>query len=495
MLHTTFVRHGNWLSFVAGLALPFAFAPFGQFWLVPLLLALLVATWDEATPRQAAWRGFLFGFGAFLFGTHWLYVSLHVFGKAPLLLAIPLMAALMALMAAYTAAVGYLVTRFVPRGGWRWLIAIPATWVLAEWLRSWVLTGFPWLSLGYTTTDSPLAGWIPLGGVFAASLAMAVSAGAIRALFEPRLRLLAAAVLLSMWAGGFALQQVAWTNATERELQVSLIQGAIPQDRKWLPEELIPTMRLYRDRTVENWDSDLIVWPEAAIPAWRSSLSEFFDSMREQGQQTDTGIVVGVIEYDLDDNAAYNGVVGLDETVTTYYKRHLVPFGEYFPVPSFIREWMRLQSLPHSDYTPGGDDQSPLLVAGEPIAASICYEDVFGNELRMMLPAATLLVNVSNDAWFGESIAPHQHLQIARVRAIEAGRYLLRSTNTGLTAVIGPRGHIESQIPQFETTVLTTRVRPFTGATPYVRFGDWPVVVLVLAGMVVAGLGARRSRA
>ncbi|NNF60794.1 MAG: apolipoprotein N-acyltransferase, partial [Gammaproteobacteria bacterium] len=438
-------RYGAWLAFAAGLPVPLAFSPFDSYLLLPLLLACLLWLIDDVTPRVAAWRGWLFGAGAFLTGTYWLYVSIHVFGEAPLVLALLLMAALMAFMACYSALACYVAARYAPAGALRWLAAFPACWVLAEWLRGWFLSGFPWLSLGYSTTSSMLAGYIPLGGIFAASAAVAVSAGALRTLAggDIRERVVAVGLLAATWAFGWWSQQVPWTDAAEDTLTVSIVQGAIPQDRKWLPEELVPTMRLYRDLTRQHWDSDLVIWPEAAIPALRVSLVDYYAKIALEGEAYDTEIVTGTIEYDPVTNSYYNGVIALRGSQNVYHKRHLVPFGEYFPVPGFVREWLRLRNLPYSDYTSGGDDQRPLQVAGQKIAPSICYEDVFGNEQRLMLPEATLLVNVSNDAWFGTSIAPHQHMQIARARAIETGRYLLRATNTGVSAVIAPDGRIE----------------------------------------------------
>ena len=481
-------RHGGWLAFAAGLLVPLTFAPFNLYLLLPLLLAALYWLLDDVAPRKAALRGWLFGLGAFVGGTYWLYVSLHVFGKAPLPLALALMAALMAMMAAYTALLAYCVARFIPAGPLRWMAALPAGWVLVEWLRGWLLSGFPWLSIGYTATDSALAGWIPIGGIFAASAAVAFSGGAVRALFfaDTRARVVALLGIAAVWLGGWFLQGVVWTDAAADAVRVSIVQGAVPQDRKWLPEELIPTMRLYREHTRQNWDSDLIIWPEAAIPALRSSLIDYYADIYGEGLQHDTAIVTGIIEYDDASGRYYNGVLALNGADNVYRKRHLVPFGEYFPVPGFVREWLRLRNLPYSDYTAGDDDQSPLEAAGLKIAPSICYEDVFGNELRAMLPEATLLANVSNDAWFGESIAPHQHLQIARVRAIEAGRYLLRATNTGISAVIGPDGRVEQTIPQFQTRVLTADVLPYTGATPYVIIGDSAIVLLSALVAVLA---------
>ncbi len=486
--------YGGWIAFAAGLPLPLAFAPFGLHLLAPLLVAVLVWLWDDVTPRVAARRGWLFGFAAFLTGTHWLYVSLHVFGKAPLSLALPLMALLMAFMACYYALLGYGIARFSPRGPSRWLLAVPAGWALAEWLRGWFLSGFPWLSLGYSATDSPLAGWMPLGGVFAASLGVALAAGALRTLVEPvpRWRFAAVGVLALVFGGGWLAQQQSWTRPAGDELQVAVVQGAVPQDRKWLPEELVPTMRLYRELTRRHVEgTDLVIWPEAAIPALRSSIMDYLADLNLDMQREGSALVLGTIEYDRDTREYHNGVTALGDSPGTYHKRHLVPFGEYFPVPGFVREWLRLRNLPYSDYTPGDDDQRPLEAGGAKIAPSICYEDVFGNEQRSMLPEATLLVNVSNDAWFGESIAPHQHMQIARVRAIEAGRYLVRATNTGISAIIAPDGRIEATVPQFETRALQAPVRQYTGSTPYVVAGDWGVVLLAAA---MAGVAVRRRR-
>lgn len=488
-------RLAGWLALAGGLLLPLAYAPFHLSPLAPLCVACLFALWDGVSPAAAARRGFLFGFGAFLTGTYWTYTSLHVFGKAPLFVALPLVVSLMALMAAYVALAGWLANRIDPRPGLRrWLLVLPSCWALVEWLRGWLFSGFPWLSLGYSQSDTPLGGLAPVAGVFAVSWAVAFTAGALRALLAGprRRRALAAAAIVGVWVIGAGLRGVPWTRPAGEPIEVSIIQAAVSQDRKWEPEELLPTMRLYRDLTRRHWSSDLIIWPEAAIPALRVRLRDYFAALREEAQRHEADLLAGVIEYRPDTEQYLNGLMSLRSEGGTYYKRHLVPFGEYFPVPSFVRDWMRLRNLPYSDYSRGAADQEPLRVAGQRVAASICYEDLFGAELIYALPAATMLVNVSNDAWFGNSVAPHQHLQIARLRALESGRDMARATNTGISAVIGADGRVRARIPQFETHVLTATVQPREGATPYALAGDVPVVAWSLALLAVAVTLRRR---
>jgi apolipoprotein N-acyltransferase len=306
--------------------------------------------------------------------------------------------------------------------------------------------------------------------------------------------------LAVIWIAGLAARGERWTAPQERTLSVALLQGAITQDLKWKPEQLTSTLDLYARLTVQNLGADLIVWPEAAVPTLIEYVSSYVDDVRHVSVARGSTVVLGILRGvpGAGDDAFQNAVVALTDPVQTYVKRHLVPFGEYFPVPPFIRSWMRLMSLPYTDALPGARDQPPLTAAGQRIAVTICYEDVFGAEQLHYLPEATLLVDVSNDAWFGDSLAPHQHLQIAQVRAAEAGRYLLRATNTGVTAVIDDRGNVEQTLPQFKPAVLKATVRGFDGATPYARVGNWLVVLLALGAVLtqwpqLAAFVARRT--
>jgi apolipoprotein N-acyltransferase len=467
------------LALALGMLLPLAFAPFDVRPLAPLCLAGLFLLWEDERPRVAAAQAFCFGFGAFLVGLHWLYISLHTFGKAPLVVALPLMLALIAVLAGYLAALGYLVNRWFPtRGLVRWLLVLPAAWCLVEWLRGWVLGGFPWLAIGYSQIDTPLAGLAPVAGVYALSFVAALTAGALVALVRGSTlqRTAGVALVAILWLASGALRAHEWTQSSGPRVSVALVQGGITQDRKWLPEELEPTKALYQALTEEHLDAELIVWPEAAVPQLLDELGDYlgpiFDDVRERGH----AILLGAVEYDAAADKYYNSVIGYDGTLSRYRKRHLVPFGEFFPVPAFVRQWLRLMSLPYTDFARGDPGQAPLALDGQHIGVSICYEDAFGEELIGVLDRATLLANVSNDAWFGGSVAPHQHLEIARMRALEAGRYLVRVTNTGVTAVIAANGAVEQRIPQFDPGVLEGSVQPRTGLTPYARTGNVVIV-------------------
>jgi len=473
--------------------LPLGFAPFRFPVLIPLSVAVLWFLWEDRRPRAAAWIGFAWGAGAFLTGTYWLYISIHVFGQAPVFLAVLLMLGLVAIMAVYPALIGYAVSRWVPGGPVRWLLVLPGIWVLVEWLRGWLFTGFPWLGLGYGMVDGPLRGFAPLLGVHGVSLATAEIAGCLVAVFagRRRARLLAATLIAVVVIVGQVLTTVHWTRPGDRPLRVALIQGAVPQELKWLPEQRQPTKDLYMDLTRAELDRDLVVWPEAAIPALVSEEIDYLEAVSAEARSAGATVVLGMLEQDPGDGRYFNSLLVLGDQQAEYRKRHLVPFGEYFPVPDLVREWMRLLSLPYSDITPGPAHQAPLPVAGSLAAPSICYEDAFGAEQLDFLPEAGLLLNVSNDAWFGDSIAPHQHLQIARMRSLETGRYLLRATNTGISAVISPDGEVIARSPQFATHVLRADIRPYLGATPYVRMGNAAVVTVALLMVCFARLRRR----
>lgn len=475
MLAGVLARRGRWLVLPAGAALPLAFAPFGWWWLAPLLLAVLFLAWEGQPARERMVRGFWFGAGSFATGTYWVYISIHDYGGASPPFAAAAVVALVLLMALYPGLAGG-ATALLPRSGpWsRLTLGMPACWTVVEWVRGWLFTGFPWLSVGYGQIDGPLAGYAPVAGVHGVTLAAAVLGGALAALLAApgRDRWLAAATVVLVPAAALGLGQVEWTQPTATELRIALLQGGIGQERKWRPEERASTLELYQGMTVDLEDVDLVVWPEAAVPALAHEESAFLSGIAELGKARGMQVLIGVVTYDFGTGAFHNSLLSLGPDEGLYHKRHLVPFGEFFPVPGFVRDMLRLMNLPYQDITPGARRQPLLTAGGVSLAPTICYEDVFGAELRDFLPAAGLLINVSNDGWFGDSIAPHQHLEMARMRALEAGRYLLRSTNTGISAVLAPDGTVVARGPQFQPAVLTGTVRAHAGATPYVRFGN-----------------------
>jgi len=498
---------GRWAEAAAvagGALLSFAFAPFDLWPLAILAPALLFELWQGAAPRRAAWLGFLFGAGTFGAGTWWLYISIHGFGGAPVWLSVLLIVALVAIMAAWQALQGYLAARLLPAAGARrWLLGLPALWLLIEWWRGWFLSGFPWLSLGYAPTDTPLAALAPVGGVYLLSAILALGAGAVVALVRGGrgARVAALAVLALPWLAALALGQHRWTEADGAPVTVAVAQGAVPQDLKWQVENRLPTRELYRGLNERLLGTRLIVWPEAAIPELANDAQAYLRQVYAESQAHGSDILMGVVRGDGWDEQQrdyanyYNSILALGNQVAFYDKRHLVPFAEFFPVPAFVRRWLRLLSLPYSDFTRGKEGQPALAVGGLKVAPTICYEDAFGAAQLAVLRDANVLVNVTNDAWFGRSPARFQHFQIARLRALETGRYLVRAANDGVSAIVGPQGEVLARAAEYRPTVLQGTVQPLRGLTPYARVGNVPVVLAGLLAAFAAVLAGRRRGA
>ena len=480
----------------AGAVLPVAFAPLQWFWVAPISLSVFFYLVERQRPWDGWWIGACYGWSSFLFGTSWVYVSVREFGQAPLPVALLVTVGMVAILGLYAAIIGYVGNRFFVRlGHYRLLLVWPALWILGEWLRARLLSGFGWLSIGYSQSDTVLNGYAPVVGVLGISLVVAFSAGALVLLLcRPCLRHgVPLGIAALMWLAGVGLQTAVWTQPRAESVSVSLVQGAIPQDEKWLPQSRAPTLALYAELTQPELGRDIIIWPEAAIPDLYHRVEPYLARIEAAALARNSVVLLGILRDD-PDSTFQNTVVALDGERSSYVKRHLVPFGEYFPVPAFVRRWMRLMSLPYTDAEPGKADQPPLRAGGELLGVTICYEDVFGAEQLAFARDASILVNVSNDAWFGDSIAPHQHLQIARLRAAEAARYLLRATNTGISAVIDPQGKIVAQSPQFQAAVLRAEVTGTDGRTPYARFSDWPTLLLCAAMLLAAVTRQRISR-
>jgi apolipoprotein N-acyltransferase len=475
------------LALSSGALLPLAYAPFNYFFLAPLLVAVLFWIWSGAGPRTAFWSGLGFGLGWFTAGTYWTYISVRQFGGAPIVLSVAAMVGLALILAAFVAVAGWAAVRWLnARGALGRLLVLPAVWMLAEWCRGWMFTGFGWLAVGYSQTDSWLMGWAPVFGLPGMNLMVAVTAGVILSglLGTAGERRVALGIFVAVWAGGYVLTGWRWTQPKSQLVTVALAQGAIGQDLKWNPELYALSLATYRELTARGVGKDIIVWPEVAIPNLYSAARAYVDDIRELAASGGSTVLLGILHQNEGDIEPQNVLVALTDEPQFYVKRHLVPFGEYFPVPGFAREWLRLLDLPYTDLQAGDADQPLLEVAGEKIAVTICYEDVFGSEQLEFLPEASLLVNVSNDAWFGDSIAADQHLQIARMRAAEAGRYMLRATNTGISAVIDPRGRVVNRAPEFEAFLIEDSVQGYTGRTPYAYWRDYPVLAAALLALL-----------
>ena len=476
------------LAAAAGTLAVGGYAPFYWYPLSLFGLAALFALWRGVAPGCAALLGFAWGLGFFGFGVSWVYVSLTEFGGMPVWMGAVGVTLFCALLAAYPALVGWFYARFCARAP-AWL-ALPALWALAEWLRGWLFTGFPWLQSGYSQIpDSPLAAYAPVLGVLGVGLAASLSAAWLVALAAGPHRLRAALGLGLVWVLAAALGQVQWTHPVGAPVRVALLQGDVAQTMKWQPGQVRASLERYLD-LARSSSAPLVILPETALPVfWRDLPDEYREAYaalaRARGGEVVAGVVTGT-----PDGAYYNSVVSLGAgPAQVYSKHHLVPFGEYIP-PGFawIVRWLH---IPLSDFTPGPARQAPIAAAGQKLAMNICYEDAFGREVVRQLPAATALVNVSNDAWFGHSLAPWQHAQMSQARALETGRMALRATNTGVTAVIGRHGEILAHLPEFTQGVLEAQLQGYGGATPYVRWGDGAALALAV---LMLGLACLRRR-
>ncbi|WP_034619279.1 apolipoprotein N-acyltransferase [Chitinibacter tainanensis] len=466
------------------------FAPLGQFWLLPLsLVAWLLGIQHAGSTRQALVYGLSWGLGYFLANASWVYISLHTHGGMPVWMAalctfgFALFLALFPMLAAGLA--------------WRWpagkalklaLIA-PTLFVLSEWIRGWIFTGFPWASLGGSQLAT-LGGFYPLIGSYGVGWLLAIASGLVLA----ELRL-GASLVFALLSTSALLQQIQWTQPTGAPLRVSLLQGNIPQSMKWSQAAYLDSLNIYRDLTQQS-QGQLIVFPETAIPAFFGAIPDWYlDDLRALAHQRQASIIFGTATSSADGQQHFNAAVDLAQpTRTPYAKYHLVPFGEYIPARELFGVFYRYLNMPLVGLSPGAPVQPPFALQGGQIAANICYEDAFGNEIRRNAINATLLVNLTNMAWFDGSWAAEQHAEMARARALENGRYLIRATNTGKTAIINPRGELVSSLPAQTRGVLNGTVRHQIGTTPYQRWGDTPVIVGWALALLALALYTYRQR-
>ncbi len=490
------------LAFVLGAVTVAGHAPFYIFPLPVAALAVLFTLWQRAAnARAAALIGFAYGLGLFLSGVSWVYVSLHEFGAMPAPLAGLATFLFCAFIALLPAAAGYASARFNAPAALKLGLAVPAIWTLSEWVRGWIFTGFPWLAAGYSQVpSSPLAGYAPVLGIYGVTLATAASAGLLVVLCQrvslfiphpssliPRIVLHPSAFcLLAIWFAGFGLKQIEWTEPVGEPVTVSLLQGNIAQDLKWSAEGVQAALRAYQVLAGAS-PGRLVILPETALPLFLDQVPpDYLAGLAAIARRNGGDLLVGVPER-LASGEYYNSVISLGTAPgQTYRKSHLVPFGEFIPLRPVLGWIVGVLAIPLQDFSRGGEDQQPLAVAGQRVAVNVCYEDAFGEEIIRQLPQATLLVNVSNVAWFGRSIAPQQHLQISQARALETGRTMLRATNTGVTAVINARGEVVAAAPEYTTAAVTHAVQGYGGATPYVRMGNAAMLALCLVLLGIA---------
>lgn len=467
---------------VLGALMPFGLAPL-SWWPVSLLaIALLSLLLAHETPRRSGRLAWCFGIGLWLHGANWLLVSMHVYGNTSWPVSLLLLAFVACGMGLLFLPIGWLIGHLQTPAA-RWL-ALPALLVTGEWVRSWLLTGFPWLMQGYGFIDTPLSGWAPMAGIYGVSLAAALTATSLPRLFQGRAAAMQALVLVALlWGAGAWLQTRSWTSIDREDpVTVSLVQGNIPQESKWALEWRDKTVKIYRDLSASEWGRDLVLWPEAAIPMFAheasDTLADIENDALKGGSAFVTGIPFATWNRGRTEVLMYNSIAAMGDGFGIYHKQQLVPIGEYIPFEAWLRGAIPFFNLPMSSFSWGPRDQRPLYVKAHSLAPFICYEIAYPSLVQRMSVPADILATISNDGWFGTSIGPDQHFEMVRMRAKETGRYLVRATNNGITAIIDDHGQVVSQAPRFQRTVLRGEIWPARGLTPWQRWGVTPVLVL-----------------
>ncbi len=482
------------IAAIAGGSYSLGFAPV-DFW--PATLAAITLWFYlicSLPTRQALWASYVFGLGKYAIGVSWIYVSIHDHGGASPGLALFMVALFVAFIALFTLAHGalFVIARQRSLLTNAWIFA--AAWVVGEWLQTWVLTGFPWLFAGYTQLATPLAELAPVGGVLLVGGAMALISALIVSLARGPGRL-ATSIQIALLAVA-VLVASAFTHTQEGDrFEVALVQGNIDQSTKWQPENRTKILQRYLDLSHAHWDADLIVWPEASVTYYLFQAEPVFEELNRRSAEHGASVLFGIpmVEDSKDGFIFHNTVAAAGEASGRYLKQRLVPFGEYVPLQSLLRGLIEFFDLPMSRMSEGPAGQAPFRIGAHRAVVPICYEIAYPDLVADMARQADVLVTVSNDTWFGASAGPAQHLQMARMRAVELGRYLLRATNNGMTAIVSPDGAVTAQMPQFEAGVVRGEYAVMTGITPFGRWGSQPWVLLALAALV-AGTYTRWSR-
>ena len=478
-----------------------------------VVLAILFAGISRAaTVRRSVLIGWAFGFGWTVCGIYWMFISMHRFGDMSAVLSALAVIALSLFLALFTgiatASAAWFKQRWAPSSAIVLLLVLPSAWTLSEWMRGWALTGFPWLTTGYAHTSSPLAGFAPLLGVYGVSWAVALLAGAVALLPFKKQSAISLVLIILTLGVGYGLIMIDWTQANGQPISVRLLQGNVPQELKFDPRHIPPTLVLYRDM-IRQAPADLIATPETAMPLFLHQLpKDYLTQMSQYAQQTNSHILLGLSVSDSYTVYA-NSVIGITPEPFNrmngipyqyrYDKHHLVPFGETIP---FGFHWfVAMLNMPLGSFTPGTTAQAPFAIKDQWVLPNICYEDLFGEEIADQIsnnyfdgkPPASILLNVSNIAWFGDSIALPQHLQISQMRALETGRPMLRSTNTGTTAVIDPKGRVVAKLAPYTRGTLSASVQGMQGVTPYILGGNWLIVSLTVLLLGIAYFLSRKK--
>ncbi len=491
---------GHLIALVAGASITPSLAPLDIWPLGIVSIFVYILTHHQLTAKQAIWRSWFYGFGLFVTGTSWVYVSIHEHGNAPALLATLLTLLFTGGIAFFLSPCGYLFTKFI-RGKtlhanrFGLMLGFPALWALTEWFRLWFLTGFPWMYVGYAHQNTWLSGWAPIFGVIGVSFFVALTASILAYLFLARKELKPVelmryiSALTTCWLLGLMLSQISWVHKSEKPVSVALIQPNIPQAQKWDPFYRPSILRQYTDMTEPLWHHDIIVWPETAVPMIFSdrNAQEFLSLFAEKATQANSTLITGIVFRAATEERRYlNGVLTLGKEKHVYYKRHLVVFGEYVPLENILRGLIGFFDLPMSRFVAGPYEQPPIIGAGLKILPFICYEVAYPDLVVEQASEADMLLTISNDMWFGESFGPPQHMQMVQMRALETGRYVIRGTNNGITAIIDEKGDITALGKQFSQATVTGNAYAMRGNTPYNKTKNWPIILLSCLLVLVA---------
>lgn len=484
-------KRGNILALLAGGLLTLAFAPFRIEPLAIISLALLAGLWLHVSPKTAAWRGWLFGVGLFGSGVYWVFISIHQYGGVGVFISLLLTGIFISTLALFPACTGYILNRFFNRNPEIQLtLAFPALWVLFEWIRSWIFSGFPWLIVGYSQIHSPLKGYAPLFSVFGVSLAVTFSSIFIvkitQFIYQKKYQKAYIQFLLFilLWTIGSILTLKSWTKPVGHSLKVSLVQGNIPEQLKWSADMVLPTIKTYQRLTAPYWHSDLIIWPESAIPVTLQSSEPLINQLDATAKKNHATFITG-IPIEVDDHY-YNAIIALGKGKGFYIKHRLVPFGEYIPFESVFDHAFKLLDIPMTNFAADQNPAEPIQIGPFKLSAFICYEIAFPEQVNFSAPNINMLLTINNDAWFGHSSAQAQHLEMAAMRALETGRPLLFVSNNGLTAIIAPNGNIQSEAKPFIETVLTDTIQPMQGLTPWQKQKLDPVLIFITMSLISA---------
>lgn len=481
------------LVFLMGMILPFAFAPLNIYTFAFLSPAVLVYLWQKSTPKQAFFKGWLFGLGFFGVGVSWVYISIHVFGGASMFVSSLITFAMVAVMGLFPATQGYLLIRVFGKKNpaLLYLAAFPATWVIWEWLRSLLLNGFPWLFLGYSQMPTPLSGFAPYFGVYGVSLAVTVICGCLVLISSRnplRTKIYALIIIGVLLLASWQLGKIHWTKPSGTPVKVSMVQGNIAQSIKWQPGELQRIVQTYMTLTENHWDSQLIIWPEAALPAFPYQIPQQLEQLDQTARQHNSTLLLGILLNDSLKGQYFNGIILLGNSHGEYRKRHLVPFGEYIPLPSLFSFLLNYWHIPMSSFTPGPARQPTLIAAGMKIAPFICYEIAYPGLVLRYTKNRDVMINISDDSWFGKSFASIQQMEMARMRSLETGRFALLLGNTGVTALVDPMGQVVSTITPDQTGVLTDVITAMQGNTPLLSWNYYPLIGILVILLLIAFL-------